>query len=52
MIQIRKSFFVSLSCFSKGKTVREIADAVNKELRPEKLLNRESVYPLLAMGAI
>ena len=34
--------------FFHGKTVREIADRVNQELRPAKPLNRESVYPLLA----
>ena len=34
--------------FFEGRSVREIAEQVNTELRPDKPLNRESVYPLLA----
>jgi DNA-binding transcriptional regulator LsrR (DeoR family) len=34
--------------FFAGMSAREIAERVNKELRPAKPLNRESVYPLLA----
>ncbi len=34
--------------FFSGLGAREIAEQVNKELRPAKPLNRESVYPLLA----
>ncbi len=34
--------------FFEGMKVREIAECVNKELRPEKPLTRETVYPRLA----